>query len=216
MLKTQKHLLVLTYAALIPVLFVLGLVNSGSHIAIARKGALSLPRLEVVASPSGKAAKRSVAPASVAVSAPRGAKPSPAAVARVAASPPHRKPRHHGFIWPVYGHLTSLFGPRVGGFHHGLDIACAAGTPIRASHAGKVTFKQLNNPWYGKVLVIAHKGGYSELYAHLSRTQTGVGRRIKQGQVIGYCGTTGMSTGNHLHFETRKHGRYMNPLRRLT
>lgn len=124
------------------------------------------------------------------------------------------------FSYPVRGKLTSLFGPRrhpihrVVSFHSGVDIAAPYGSPIMASDRGRVIF----NGWYGgygKVVIVDHGMDYSTLYAHLSRTSAGKGKSIEQGEIVGYEGRTGYSTGPHLHFEVRKQGRPQNPLNYL-
>jgi murein DD-endopeptidase MepM/ murein hydrolase activator NlpD len=119
-----------------------------------------------------------------------------------------------GLIWPIRGRLTSGFGRRWGRLHAGIDIAAPRGTPIRAARAGKVIF----SGWvggYGNAVIINHGGGMATLYGHQSRRAVRVGQIVKQGEVIGYVGSTGHSTGNHLHFETRINGRAQNPRRYL-
>lgn len=126
-----------------------------------------------------------------------------------------------GFMKPVMGVLTSPFGwrkhPIFGSrsFHTGVDLAAAYRTPVKASNSGTVVY----SGWYGgygKVVIVNHgqyKGkGTSTLYAHLSATAVSVGGNVKKGQVIGYEGTTGYSTGPHLHFEVRLNGKPTNPL----
>lgn len=124
------------------------------------------------------------------------------------------------FAYPLRGRLTSPFGPRrhpihgVVSFHSGVDLAAPYGTPIKASDRGRVIF----NGWYGgygKVVIVDHGMDYSTLYAHLSSARASRGRSIEQGEVVGYEGRTGYSTGPHLHFEVRKHGRPQNPLNYL-
>ncbi len=130
------------------------------------------------------------------------------------------------FIRPVIGAVTSGFGwrrhPIFGSrrFHSGVDIAGPNRAPIKASNSGKV----IHSGWYGgygKVVIINHgilaEGTYkgkkvSTLYAHMSRTDVEVGNYVKKGQVIGYEGSTGYSTGPHLHFEVRIDGKPTNPL----
>jgi murein DD-endopeptidase MepM/ murein hydrolase activator NlpD len=115
-----------------------------------------------------------------------------------------------GLIWPVRGRLTSGFGRRWGRLHAGLDIAAPTGTPIHAAKAGRVIFAGRMNG-YGNVIVIDHGGGFSTLYAHQSRLGSSKGQAVSQGQVIGYVGSTGHSTGPHCHFETRFGGSPRNP-----
>ncbi|HZN16378.1 MAG TPA: peptidoglycan DD-metalloendopeptidase family protein [Acidimicrobiales bacterium] len=119
-----------------------------------------------------------------------------------------------GLAWPLKGRITSGFGRRWGRLHAGIDIAAPRGTPIHAARAGKVVF----SGWmggYGNAVVISHGGGFATLYGHQSRRAVKVGETVKQGEVIGYVGSTGHSTGNHLHFETRVNGTAVNPRRYL-
>jgi murein DD-endopeptidase MepM/ murein hydrolase activator NlpD len=115
-----------------------------------------------------------------------------------------------GLQWPLKGRLTSGFGRRWGRLHAGIDIAAPKGTPIHAAKAGTVVFAgQMHG--YGNVVIIDHGGGLSTLYGHQSRLGSSRGQRVAQGQTIGYVGSTGHSTGNHCHFETRINGRPQNP-----
>jgi murein DD-endopeptidase MepM/ murein hydrolase activator NlpD len=115
-----------------------------------------------------------------------------------------------GLIWPVSGPVTSGFGYRWGRLHAGIDIAVGIGTPIHAAKAGTVIFSgQMSG--YGGVVIIDHGGGFSTLYAHQSRPAASEGQQVAQGEVIGYSGNTGHSTGPHLHFETRVNGSPQNP-----
>lgn len=98
--------------------------------------------------------------------------------------------------------------------HHGTDFGAKRGTPLLAVNSGKVTF----SGWmggYGKVVKIKHAGGYESLYAHQSRTRVKKGQHVKKGQIIGYVGNTGRSTGPHLHLGMKKNGRWINPMRVL-
>jgi murein DD-endopeptidase MepM/ murein hydrolase activator NlpD len=122
---------------------------------------------------------------------------------------------------PVDGaRLSSRFGMRrhpILGYtrmHKGVDFAAPSGTPIYAAGNGKVT-KAGRNGGYGNYVEIRHNSEYSTAYAHLSRFAKSMspGRRVSQGQVIGYVGTTGRSTGPHLHFEVRRNGSQINPLK---
>jgi murein DD-endopeptidase MepM/ murein hydrolase activator NlpD len=115
-----------------------------------------------------------------------------------------------GLMWPVSGPLTSGFGYRWGRLHAGIDIAVGIGTPIHAARSGVVIFSGVMSG-YGNVVVIDHGGGLSTLYAHQSRTAASEGESVSQGQVIGYSGNTGHSTGPHVHFETRIGGNPQNP-----
>lgn len=98
--------------------------------------------------------------------------------------------------------------------HHGTDFGARRGTPLLAVNSGKVSF----SGWmggYGKVVKIKHGGGYESLYAHQSRTRVKRGQKVKKGQVIGYVGSTGRSTGPHLHFGLKRNGRWINPMKVL-
>lgn len=97
--------------------------------------------------------------------------------------------------------------------HKGVDYAASRGTPIRAAGDGKLTFKGTKGG-YGKAIFIQHGGKYTTVYAHMSRYARGMkkGKRVKQGQVIGYVGSTGLATGPHLHYEFRVNGVHRNPL----
>lgn len=98
--------------------------------------------------------------------------------------------------------------------HHGVDYAAPRGTPIKAAGDGKLTYVGRKGG-YGKTVMIQHGGKYSTLYAHMSRIKPGMrrGKKIRQGQTIGYVGSTGRSTGPHLHYEFRVNGVHRNPLR---
>jgi murein DD-endopeptidase MepM/ murein hydrolase activator NlpD len=122
------------------------------------------------------------------------------------------------FIWPVAGQLTSPFGERghvMGGggtqFHAGIDISVPQGTPVQAAQEGTVVFAGYNGA-YGKVVKLDHANGFSTLYAHNSRLLVYVGQTIDAGQVICLSGSTGRSTGPHLHFEVHKDGWPVDPL----
>ncbi|MEW8346988.1 MAG: M23 family metallopeptidase, partial [Candidatus Thiodiazotropha taylori] len=97
--------------------------------------------------------------------------------------------------------------------HRGVDYAAKTGTPIKASGDGKVIFRGKKGG-YGKTVIIQHGQTYTTLYAHLSRynKKSRKGTRVKQGQVIGYVGKTGLATGPHLHYEFRVNGVHRNPL----
>lgn len=97
--------------------------------------------------------------------------------------------------------------------HKGVDYAAPRGTPIKAAGDGRVIFRGRKGG-YGRTVIIQHGGRYSTLYAHMSRYKRGVytGKRVRQGQTIGYVGRSGRATGNHLHYEFRVNGRHRNPL----
>ncbi|NPA83104.1 MAG: M23 family metallopeptidase [Epsilonproteobacteria bacterium] len=98
--------------------------------------------------------------------------------------------------------------------HLGVDFAAPAGTPVRAAGPGRILFAGYKGG-YGKVVIIAHRDGYKSLYAHLRSFRKGIrpGRFVGQGEVIGYVGSTGLSTGPHLHFGLYRYNRPINPLR---
>ncbi len=125
------------------------------------------------------------------------------------------------FLWPVSGYytITSRFGYRthpitgIYKLHTGVDIAGAGigGKPILAANGGTV-IKAGYNRGYGNYVVIDHGGGYSTLYGHASRLNVSAGQKVSRGDTLGFVGSTGYSTGNHLHFEIMQNGEYTNPL----
>ncbi|WP_051280543.1 M23 family metallopeptidase [Anaerovorax odorimutans] len=118
------------------------------------------------------------------------------------------------FIYPVRGTITSRFGPRWGGFHPAIDIGASTGTPIKASDGGKVIFSGYSGS-YGYMIKIDHGGNKVTLYAHCSKIFVKVGDRVYQGQHIANVGSTGNSTGPHVHFEVQINGQQKNPLNYL-
>lgn len=127
------------------------------------------------------------------------------------AEPSDVTPSAAGFTWPTSGQITSGFGPRWGRMHEGLDIAAPTGRPITAAKSGKVIVAGPSGG-YGNLVVIDHGGGLSTAYAHQSRIAVSVGDPVTQGGLIGYVGSTGHSTGPHLHFEVRVSGAARDPL----
>ncbi|MEO7837558.1 MAG: peptidoglycan DD-metalloendopeptidase family protein [Acidimicrobiales bacterium] len=115
-----------------------------------------------------------------------------------------------GFIWPLRGRISSEYGPRWGGFHSGIDIAQSAGAPIVAAKDGVVAFAGWMDG-YGNFVLVDHGGGYVTGYAHNSKLAASRGDTVDQGQAIAYVGSTGRSTGNHLHYEVRVDGKPQNP-----
>ena len=117
------------------------------------------------------------------------------------------------FIWPVPGYRNC--SRWYGGSHKGVDICAAAGTPIYASAGGTVTKAGYNRAGagngYGNSIIINHGNGYTTLYAHCLSLVVHAGQSVKQGQLIGYVGSTGRSSGNHCHFEIRRNGSYIAP-----
>lgn len=112
--------------------------------------------------------------------------------------------------WPMVGVVTSEFGPRNGEFHPGFDIANVIGTPIFATGDGVVTFRGYVGT-YGNMIEIDHGKGFTTLYAHLSRYAIALGDRVERGDLIGYSGNTGRTTGPHLHYEVHVNGVPVNP-----
>lgn len=118
------------------------------------------------------------------------------------------------FSYPVWGMLTSRYGYRGREFHQGIDLAVPWGSSVRAADGGVVEFTGWSGG-YGKLVVINHRNGYKTYYGHLSRILVKVGQKVIKGDVIARSGSTGRSTGPHLHFEVRKNGVPQNPLRYL-
>ena len=120
-------------------------------------------------------------------------------------------------LWPAQGRLSSKYGNRRNPFgrgirfHKGIDIANCHGTNIVAAGSGVVTFVG-NRSGYGKVVIIKHNSEYETLYAHNSKNLVKVGDKVEKGQTIAKMGSTGRSTGCHLHFEIHKNGQVINPL----
>ena len=113
--------------------------------------------------------------------------------------------------WPVSGPVTSGFGMRWGRMHEGIDIMTSTGTPVRAAGAGTVIYAG----WlggYGNLVVVDHGGGLSTAYAHNSSFLASVGQSVAAGQVVSYSGSTGHSSGPHVHFEVRVNGSAVDPL----
>lgn len=114
------------------------------------------------------------------------------------------------FGWPSIGRITRGFGPRFDGFHRGLDIANYLGATVRASQRGKVVFAGFSGS-YGNVVIIDHKGGYQTRYAHLLKPLVSVSQIVDKNEAIGLMGSTGNSTGSHVHFEILKNGELIDP-----
>ena len=120
-------------------------------------------------------------------------------------------PSAAGFVWPAHGVMTSPFGWRWGRMHEGIDIAVPSGTPVVASASGTVIVAG----WlggYGNLVVIDHGNGIATAYGHNTNVTVGVGQQVAQGQLIAYSGSTGHSTGPHVHFEVRVNGSPVDPL----
>jgi murein DD-endopeptidase MepM/ murein hydrolase activator NlpD len=134
--------------------------------------------------------------------------------AKIQAAQSHSTVQHTGsgqLSWPVSAPITSPFGWRWGRMHEGIDLGAAYGTPIGAAAAGTVIYAG----WlggYGNLTVIDHGGGIATAYGHQSRIAVSVGQQVARGEIIGYVGSTGHSTGPHLHFEVRVNGQAVDPL----
>jgi murein DD-endopeptidase MepM/ murein hydrolase activator NlpD len=122
-----------------------------------------------------------------------------------------------GFIWPAMGRISGVYGSRriVNGKplrpHFGVDVAAMPGTPIRAAAAGTVTLAHGDLYFSGKTVIIDHGLGVSTLYIHMQEIKVATGDRVTQGQVIGTIGTTGRSTGPHLHWGLNLGQDYLDP-----
>ncbi len=117
------------------------------------------------------------------------------------------------FMMPSSGKFSSPFGPRWGRMHTGIDIAAKTGTPIYASDNGIVTEARYKNNGYGNLIVVDHGNGFVTYYAHCSAIDVKVGDIVAQGDLIGKIGSTGRSTGAHLHFEVRVDGEPRDPMK---
>ena len=117
-------------------------------------------------------------------------------------------------IWPVRGPITSRFGPRGGRLHSGLDIGVPTGTPVRASDSGRVVISGWQGG-YGNFVCLQHTRSLTTCYAHNSSLGARKGQTVRKGGVIAKSGSTGNSTGPHVHFETRVNGRPVDPMRFL-
>jgi murein DD-endopeptidase MepM/ murein hydrolase activator NlpD len=121
-------------------------------------------------------------------------------------------------LWPVIGPITSSFGQRIdpvlhngeGEFHTGVDISAPTGTPVRATADGSVKIAEVENG-YGREVIVDHGNGLETCYAHLSGFAVMAGQTVVRGQVIGYVGMTGRTTGANLHYEVRIHNAPVNP-----
>jgi peptidoglycan hydrolase-like protein with peptidoglycan-binding domain len=128
-------------------------------------------------------------------------------------SPPPRSP-----IWlvpPLNSRIGDRFGPRGNGFHPGIDYPASAGTPVAAAGHGVVVFAGWDTTGYGNLVVVEHPLGVRSMYAHLSSIAVRRGQQVLAGSRVGLVGTTGFSTGPHLHFELRLKGAAVDPLTAL-
>jgi peptidoglycan hydrolase-like protein with peptidoglycan-binding domain len=116
--------------------------------------------------------------------------------------------------WPLHVAVGDGFGPRGNKFHPGIDLPAAVGTGVAAAGPGRIAYAGWMDG-YGLLVVVAHRAGVRTFYAHLSRAEARVGQRVAAGYEIGRVGTTGESTGPHLHFEVRVRGAAVDPLAAL-
>jgi peptidoglycan hydrolase-like protein with peptidoglycan-binding domain len=114
--------------------------------------------------------------------------------------------------WPVSAPVGDVFGPRGASFHPGIDLPAPAGTPVAAAASGRIVFAGFEPGGYGNLVEIAHGNGVVSMYAHLSAIGGSVGRNVGAGTIIGRVGSSGESTGPHLHFEVRVRDAAVDPL----
>ena len=122
---------------------------------------------------------------------------------------------YHGRITSTFGHRENPFGGNNVEVHKGLDIAAPFGSPVRAMAKGTVEFAGLRGG-FGNCIMLKHGNGFETLYGHLSKILVKVGQPINIGQQIGNVGSTGRSTGPHLHYEIHRYGEKINPQSFLT
>jgi murein DD-endopeptidase MepM/ murein hydrolase activator NlpD len=113
---------------------------------------------------------------------------------------------------PIRARISDGFGPRGNHFHPGLDFPASTGTPVHAARSGRVTWAGWRSGGYGYLVSIAHGSGERSMYAHLSSIAVTRGRRVAGGTLVGRVGSTGLSTGPHLHFELRLRGAALDPM----
>ncbi|MFI3257640.1 MAG: M23 family metallopeptidase [Spirochaetales bacterium] len=119
--------------------------------------------------------------------------------------------RNHYYISSYFGWRNSPFtGSR--SYHYGIDLAAQAWTPIYAALEGRVTTARRGDPIYGNYIIVTHHSGYTTLYAHMIDLNVPVGRYVSTDSLLGWVGSTGLSTGNHLHFGVYKYGQAINPI----
>ena len=130
------------------------------------------------------------------------------------AKPPPRASKY--FLWPAEGRMLSSFGPKEGGLHNdGINFAVAMGTPLRATENGIVAYAGNELPGYGNLLLIRHDGGWTSAYAHNETLLVARGDQVKRGQIISHAGSTGNVSSPQAHFELRRNGKPVNPVKYL-
>ena len=186
--------------------------------AITKGSAPAVAPLPNKATPKPATAAAAKAPAPAAAKAPAPAPVAAKAVQKpVAAQAAPSSGRATGsMVWPMYGTITTYFGQRIWyGIHAGLDISQPCGARVVAADGGTVIEAGWSQYGYGITALIDHGNGFKTRYGHFSRIAVSLGQRVSRGQLVGYEGTTGNSTGCHLHFETILNGNVTNPLRWL-
>ena len=130
--------------------------------------------------------------------------------------PEKERPPWHGkeldLIWPIQGKINSPYGPRGNKFHDGIDIASPSYQEVKAAMDGEVILARSSATGYGNVVVLRHQSGLTTIYGHMSVIIAREGESVRQGQTIGGVGSTGRSTGPHLHFEMRHQEKPLDPL----
>jgi murein DD-endopeptidase MepM/ murein hydrolase activator NlpD len=116
------------------------------------------------------------------------------------------------FIWPVGGQCVDFFEETERKRHHGVDISCSSGTPIKAASPGVVIYSGNKIRGYGNLIILRHSDEFVTVYAHNQANLVEEGMRVEKGQVIGKVGQTGRASGPHLHFEIRKNNKAVDPL----
>ena len=116
-----------------------------------------------------------------------------------------------GWTLPIKGTVTSEYGKRSSGYHHGIDLAAPQGTTIKAAKGGTVLYSGWYNSIYGNAVIIDHGNGQKTLYGHCSKTTAKKGATVSAGEKIALVGSTGRSTGPHVHFEIYINGKTINP-----
>ncbi len=137
--------------------------------------------------------------------------PSPGSPAPVPGTPPWQG-KELDIIWPIEGKINSPFGQRNKRLHAGIDIASPFYQEVKAAMDGEVLLAAETRSGYGNVVVLRHDRGYVTIYGHMSVIISKAGETVRQGQAIGGVGSTGKSTGPHLHFEVRHDGRPIDPM----
>jgi murein DD-endopeptidase MepM/ murein hydrolase activator NlpD len=144
----------------------------------------------------------------------RGGESAPSAPASSSPDPSPGPSGPVSFYRPVAGSIGDGFGVQRGGgrVHEGLDFPVPQGTPVQAAGVGTTIFAGYNAGGYGNLVVVQHRLGYTTWYAHLSAVTTGVGATVEGGTQVGLVGSTGYSTGPHLHFEVRRYDTPIDPM----